>query len=768
MMNRIVTGTFLSFCALSLFAANNKPLYKDPKQPVQKRVEDLMSRMTLEEKVAQMCQYVGFEHIKDTEAKFKGKVSKNNDANGFYKTHTIEDLARMTEQGMIGSFLHVVTPEEGNHLQTLAQKSRLQIPLIIGIDAIHGNALCSGATVYPTPIGQAASFDTLAVEKASKETALEMRASGSHWTFTPNIDVARDARWGRIGETFGEDPYLVGRMGVATVRGLQGKDMNGTDVVVSCAKHLLAGSEPSNGSNAAPMDVSERTLREVYLPPYKAAIQEANIFSLMAAHNELNGVPCHADKWLMEDVMRKEYGFDGFIVSDWMDIERIHELHFVAPTMTEAYWETVNAGMDMHMHGPGFQEGVVDLVKKGRLSEERINQSCARILEAKFRLGLFENPYVDVKKAKKTFFDAQHQQTALKMAENSIVLLKNESLLPLDLSKYKNILVTGPNANSHAVLGDWTLEQPEENVVTILEGIQNAAAKNAVTFLDLGTDVRAKYPEKIKEAATLAAKSDLAIVVVGENPLRYQKEKSTGENVDRMSLDLLGDQEQLIKRIQATGVPTIVVLVGGRPLSINWTAQNVPAIIQAWEPGSFAGTAVANIITGKVNPSAKLPVSIPRHSGQIQMIYNHKPSQYFHKYKDGLSTPLYPFGYGLSYTTFKYSDLNLSATRIAADGSLEVSVTLQNTGKVAGTEIVQLYIRDKYSSATRPVKEMKDFARVELNPGEKKVIKFTVTPDKLAFFDRAMNYGVEKGDFQIMVGSSSLDKDLLKADFEVF
>lgn len=768
MINRIITGTVLSFCALSLFPANNKALYKDPKQPVVKRVEDLMSRMTLEEKVAQMCQYVGFEHIKETEAKFKGKVSKNNDANGFYKTHSIDDLTKMTEQGMIGSFLHVVTPEEGNHLQSLAMKSRLQIPLIIGIDAIHGNALCSGATVYPTPIGQAASFDTLAVEKASKETALEMRASGSHWTFTPNIDVARDARWGRIGETFGEDPYLVSRMGVATVRGLQGKDMNGKDVVVSCAKHLLAGSEPSNGTNAAPMDVSERTLREVYLPPYKAAIQEANIYSLMAAHNELNGIPCHADKWLMEDLMRKEYGFNGFIVSDWMDIERIHELHRVAPTMLEAYWETVNAGMDMHMHGPGFQEGVVDLVKKGRLSEQRINESCARILEAKFRLGLFENPYVDVKKAKKTFFDPKHQQTALKMAENSIVLLKNESLLPLDLSKYKNILVTGPNANSHAVLGDWTLEQPEENVVTILEGIQNAASKNAVNFLDLGTDVRAQYPEKIKEAAALAAKSDLAIVVVGENPLRYQKEKSTGENVDRMSLDLLGDQEQLIKRIQATGVPTIVVLVGGRPLSINWTAQNVPAIIQAWEPGSFAGTAVANIITGKVNPSAKLPVSIPRHSGQIQMIYNHKPSQYFHKYKDGASTPLYPFGYGLSYTTFKFSDLSLSATKVRPDGNIEVAVTVQNTGKTAGTEIVQLYIRDMYSSATRPVKELKDFARVELQPNEKKVVKFIVTPDKLAYYDRAMNFGVEKGDFQVMVGSSSLDKDLLKADFEVY
>ena len=753
---------------LALAAMAQKPLYKNSKQPVEKRVNDLLKRMTLEEKVAQMCQYVGPEHIRDTQARFKGqKIAKNDDAYGFYPTLSINDLYQMTEDGKIGSFLHVTTAEEANLLQKLAMKSRLQIPLIIGIDAIHGNAMVSGTTVYPTPIGQASSFDTDLVEKISRESALEVRAAGAHWTFTPNIEVGRDARWGRIGETFGEDPYLVTRMGVATIKGYQGSDFTGDDKVLACGKHIIAGSEPSNGTNAAPMDVSERTLREVFLPPYKAAIQEANVFTLMAAHNELNGVPCHADKWMLTDVMRNEYGFDGFVVSDWMDVERIHELHKVAPTMKDAYYETVNAGLDMHMHGPGFMEGVIELVNEGRLTEEQINRACKSILEAKFKLGLFENPYVDIKQSNKMIFNEDHQNSALELAEKSIVLLKNDGLLPLDFSKYKNILVTGPNANSHAILGDWTLQQPEQNVVTILDGIRAAAGSDKVMFYDYGEDVRQIVPKKVDEAAELAAQSDLAIVVVGENPLRYQRTKTTGENVDRMSLDLLGSQDDLVKAIHATGIPTIVVLVGGRPLSVNWIADNVPALIQAWEPGSFGGTAVASIITGEVNPSAKLPVSIPRHAGQIQMIYNHKPSQYFHKYKDGLSTPLYPFGYGLSYTDFKFGQVQLSKDCINPDDSLIATIELTNTGKSIGTEVVQLYIRDEYSSATRPVKELKDFKRVTLNPGESTEVNFTITPDKLAYFDRSMNYSVEPGTFVVMIGSSSLDKDLSKSTFSV-
>lgn len=771
MRNKLTMKVWMMMAMLTftLLVKAQKPIYKESGQPVERRVTDLMERMTLEEKVAQMCQYVGPGHIRETQKRFKGqKIAKGDDANGFYPNLSVNQLLELTEKGLAGSFLHVVTAKESNDLQKLAMKSRLQIPLLIGIDAIHGNALVSGATVYPTPIGQAASFHPELVERISREAALEVRATGAHWTFTPNIDVARDARWGRVGETFGEDPYLVARMGVATIKGFQGKDCQGTEVALACAKHLIAGSEPSNGTNAAPMDVSERTLREVYLPPYKAAVEEANVFTLMAAHNELNGIPCHADRWMMTDIMRGEYGFNGFIVSDWMDVDRIYDLHHAAPSLKDAFYETIDAGLDMRMHGPDFLEKVVELVKEGKLSEAQIDRACSKILEAKFRLGLFENPFVSLEKTAQTLSNKEHLQSALEMAEEAIVLLKNEkNLLPLDFSDYKNILVTGPNANNHTILGDWTLQQPDTNVVTVLDGIREIAGSAKVNYYDYGDDVRQNSMNKVNEAAAIAKKSDLAIIVVGENPLRYQKSKTCGENIDRMGLDLLGTQNQLVQKIHETGVPTIVILVGGRPLSVNWIAQNVQALIQAWEPGSLGGRALANILTGKVNPSAKLPISIPRHSGQIQMIYNHKPSQYFHKYIDGPSTPLYPFGFGLSYTRFDYSGLKLSHAKISAMDSFTASIELTNVGNREGTEVVQLYIRDVYSSATRPVKELKDFARVTLKPGEKKTVTFTVTPDKLAYWNRNMQYGVEKGEFEIMIGSSSQDKDLKKVKIEV-
>ncbi|NDP21543.1 MAG: beta-glucosidase [Paludibacter sp.] len=736
--------------------------YQNATLTVKERVNDLMSRMTLEEKVAQMCQYVGIEHMRKTEEHFKGKVKENNDANGFYKNLSVDNLIKLTENGMVGSYLHVVTPEESNYLQTLALKSKLGIPLIIGIDAIHGNAMCAGATVYPTPIGQASSFDTDLVKKMSIQTAVEMRASGSQWTFTPNIDIARDPRWGRIGETFGEDPYLVSRMGVATILGFQGDNFSGTDKVLACAKHLIAGGQPINGTNASPMDVSEHTLREVHLPPYLAAIKEAKVFSIMAAHNELNGIPCHANSWIMNDIIRTEYKFDGFIVSDWMDIERMVSIHRYLSDVNEAYFESVQAGIDMHMHGPDFLESVVAHVKSGRLDPKRIDEACYKILESKFRLGLFENPLIDINVAKKTFFKKEHQQTALEAAEKSIVLLKNKGILPLDLAKYKNILVTGPNANSDALLGDWTLQQPAENVITVLEGLQEVFSKGSINFVEMNPNVQLTNTAKMNEAVEKAKKCDLAILVLGENPLRYDANKTSGENVDRMSLGLLGDQSELFSRLQATGIPVVVVLVGGRPLALPEIAEKATALVQAWEPGSFGGRAIANILTGKVNPSAKLPVSIPRSEGQIQMIYNHKKSQYYHPYIDGESTPLYPFGFGLSYTTFEYGNLEIEKSTYSKNELVNVSVNIKNSGKTIGTEVVQLYIQDIYSSPTRPVKELKDFCKVTLAPGETKKVEFAISPEKFAFFDKKMNFGIQSGEFEIMVGGSSVDKDLLK------
>lgn len=742
-------------------------LYKDASQPVDVRVDDLMSRMSLEEKVAQMCQYVGPGHIEQTMKRFKGKkVKVNNDANAVYPNLPVGKLLEMVEQGMVGSFLHVVDASESNMLQSLAMRSRLQIPLLIGIDAIHGDALVKGATVFPTSIGQASSFNPEMVEKISRDASREVRATGSHWTFTPNVDVARDARWGRVGETFGEDPYLVSQMGVATIRGYQGR-VEGRYDVLACGKHLVAGSEPLNGTNASPMDVSERTLREIFLPPFRAAV-DAGVATVMAAHNELNGVPCHMNRWLIEDILRDEFGFRGFVVSDWLDIERIYSLHRVSASKDEAFCSSVEAGLDMHMHGPGFLEAICLAVREKRLDEKVVDRACRAILEMKFRLGLFEHPYVDVEESRKVLFSKQHRKDALEMAEQSVVLLENRrGILPLDKSRFRKILVTGPNADSDAILGDWTFKQPDENVVTILEGLREEMGEERITFYDFGSDVTAVAPEKVREAARQAENVDLAIVVVGENPLRYQKHKTCGENVDRMTLDLLGSQEELVEAIHATGVPTIVVLVGGRPLGVNWIAEHADALLQAWEPGSLGGLAVAGILTGRVNPSAKLPITMPRHSGQIPLMYNQKPSHNFHRYVDGKHTPLYPFGYGLNYSDFSISDLKLSKSKMRETDSLTVSCILKNNSRVKGTEVVQLYLRDKYSSVTRPVLELKGFRRVEVDGLGQQTVVFDITPDMLAFYNRDMVKVIEKGDFEVWIGTSSRKQDLQMVEFEV-
>lgn len=759
-------GIMLLFI-ISESCTDNKELYKDSSQPVEKRVENLMQQMTLHEKVAQMCQYVGLKHMQAAEKELSAGEMEKSHAQGFYKNLHSSDVAQMAREGLIGSFLHVTDLEEANYLQSLAQESRLKIPLLIGIDAIHGNGLCSGVTIYPTPIGQASTFDVDLVEKSSHETAKEMRATGAHWSFTPNVEVARDPRWGRTGETFGEDPYLVGRMGVATVKGLQGEDFSQADNVIACIKHFIGGSQPINGINGAPFDGSERTLREVFMPPFKACV-EAGAYSLMTAHNEVNGVPAHANKWLMTDVLREEWGFKGFIVSDWMDIERLHDYHAIAPTLNDAFEMSVSSGMDMHMHGPDFLEGIVAAVQAGRIAEECIDESVRKILTAKFKLGLFENPYYDDDKSKGILFNKEHQATALEMARKSIVLLKNSNLLPLSEKKYKKVFVTGPNADTHVILGDWALPQPAGNVMTILEGLKEVATKTEFTTVEFGWNLRTMNPEKIQEAGRMARQADLAIVVVGENSMREQwNEKTCGENTDRSDINLPGLQEKLVETICNTGIPTVVVLVNGRPLGVEWIAEHVPALVEAWEPGSLGGRAVAEVLYGQVNPSGKLPVTIPRSVGQIQCVYNHKFTAGWFPYAFGNSDPLYPFGYGQSYTKYKYDNLLLGKAEIEKNETVRVSVDVTNIGERDGEEIIQLYIRDDFSSVTRPVKELKDFRRVALKKSETKTVTFDVTPDKLAFYDVNMKYAVESGTFQVMVGASSRDEDLLKVELTV-
>ena len=759
---------FLSsvLCLFLLTACNNKSesIYLDSNYSDQERVEDLLTRMTLEEKVAQMCQYVGLNYLSSENESSLTEEILNSDSKASYKGFLKKDIAQMVVDGKIGSFLHVLEPQESNILQALALKSRLKIPLIIGIDAIHGNGMVKGTTVYPSPITISSSFtDTLAYQ-VGIQTAKEIRAAGSHWAFTPNIDVLRDPRWGRVGETFGEDPLLVSNMGSSMIKGLQQ-----TNKVIACAKHFIAGSEPVNGLNASPMDISDRNMREIYLKPFKKAV-ESGVYSVMAAHNELNGIPCHMNKYLMTDILREELQFKGFIVSDWMDIERIHTLHKIAENTKDASFLSVDAGMDMHMHGPYFLEHVVELVKENKISEKRIDESVRKILLAKIKLGLFENPFIDLEEVDNKIFTKEHKNTSLEIARKSIVLLKNSNrTLPINFEKKNRILVTGPNANNHSILGDWTKPQPEENVVTIFEGIEKIGSQKGfeVDFFDSNSDILNISENDILSTVDIAKDYDYVFVVVGDNSLRHlNKKKTAGENMARSKINLAGNQLKLVKSLEKLTNKLVVVYVNGKPIAEPWIEDNIDAIIEAWEPGSFGGQAVGEIIFGDVNPSGKLPLTFPRSVGQLQMVYNHKPSQYFHKYAQEKITPLYYFGHGLSYSEFVYSNLVVKKSTIK-DSIINISFSLTNESEFEGEEVVQLYFRDSYSSVTRPVKELLDYKRISMKPNESKQIYFNIPIKKLAFYDINMKNCVEKGNFEFMVGGSSKESGLVKDSFDL-
>ena len=766
---------FIFFTSFSLIA-QNKPLYLDSNADIKDRLSDLMARMTLEEKVGQMCQYVGLEYLKKQKRnkKASGDVSKlNKDAFAMYGLSESEIIQEIID-GKIGSFLHVLDPEEANYLQGFTLDTRLKIPLIIGIDAIHGNAMVRGTTVYPSPISIAATFNNDFAYDVAKQSAREMRATGSQWTFMPNIDVARDPRWGRVGETFGEDPFMVGEMGKAMIMGFQGEDFSQPNNVIACAKHMIAGSEPLNGLNISPMDVSERSLYEIHLPPYKKGI-DAGVYSIMAAHNELNGIPSHMHKGLMTDLLRNEWGFDGFYVSDWYDIKRIWSYHKVARNYKEASLFSVEAGMDMNMHGPEFYDFIVDLVNEKKLSIDRVNEACSKILYAKFQLGLFENRLVDKSKIVENVFIKSHLDKAEEIADNSITLLKNNELLPINNSNSKRLLVTGPNAHNHTTLGDWHFEQPEENVVTIFEGIQDIGENynHKVDYFDSGIKIRNIQDSRIKATAEMSTNYDHVFVVVGDNSLRYSWEggksfqKTAGENKARSFLGLPGKQLDLVKSIYEKNKNLTVVYVSGKPISEPWIEDNIKSIIHAWEPGSMGGKSLAKIVFGEINPSGKMPMTTARSVGQLTMVYNHKPTNYIHKYAFEKTKPLYRFGFGLSYTTFSISKPTLSTTKWDGTGKVLVEVDVKNTGEREGMETVQLYIRDLFSSVTRPVLELKGYKKVNVAPGETKRLSFSLVLDDFAFYDREMKYKAEEGKFNILVGNSANMSKLKKTTIEL-
>jgi beta-glucosidase len=741
---------------------------------IEKRIDALLAQMTLEEKLGQLQQLDGH-------------------ADGKYRP----EHADLVRKGLLGSTLNVRGAQQTNELQKVAvEQSRLKIPLIFGFDVIHGYR-----TIFPVPLGEAASWDPVAVERAASVAALETRASGVHWTFAPMVDIARDARWGRIVEGSGEDPYLGSVMAKARVRGFQGTDYSAADKIVATAKHFVAYGAAEAGRDYNTTDMSERVLREVYLPPFKAAV-DAGVGTFMTSFNDLNGVPATGNPFLLTDVLRGEWKFDGFVVSDYTAVMELMN-HRLAANEAEAAQYGLNAGTDMEMVSRFYNQHGPELLQQGKLTQKTIDEAVRRILRIKFRLGLFEKPYVDEARERAAILNAANVAAAREIAARSMVLLKNErATLPLAKS-VRSIAVIGPLADDpKAMLGSWAGDGRATDTVTLLTAIKEKApgakvvhakgvaidvpgatgnfdARPATASNAGGTNVTSAAnieaarnattpvgPNSIQEAVSAARAADVTVLAVGETA------EMSGEAASRTSLDLPGRQLELIQAIHATGKPYVVVLMNGRPLTIPWLAENSPAILESWFPGTQAGHAIADVLFGDVNPGGKLPVTFPRTLGQVPIYYNHKSTgrpptdqKYTSKYLDVPVTPLYPFGYGLSYTQFKIGQPELSATSIAPNGQLTVSVEVENTGKVAGDEVVQLYVRDEASSITRPVKELKGFQRVTLKAGEKRRLQFTLTPEHLGFYNREMRWIVEPGDFRVMVGSNS--EDLREARFRV-
>jgi len=718
--------------------------YKDTQRSVEERVKDLLSRMTLEEKVGQMCQLDGR-----------------------------KEPERWVREKYIGSLLHVMG-EVTNELQKLAEQSRLGIPILFGIDAIHGHAFCPSGTVFPTPLGLSCSWNPELIEKIAIITAKEVSYTGVHWTFSPVLGVARDLRWGRIDETFGEDPYLIGVLGGAMIRGYQGDDLADPHTILACAKHYAGYSGTQGGRDAAEADLSERKLRSLFLPPFRDAVK-AGCATFMAGYQSVDGISCSASRWLLWDVLKEEWGFEGFVVTDWNNIGWMHTLQKICATLEEAVQCAVEAGNDMSMSTPGFAETAVKLGQNGELDVAHIDEAIRRTLRLKFKLGLFDqNRYADLEKGAEIIGCAEHRKVALESAYQSVVLLKNQdNLLPLN-DDLKRIAVIGPNGDDiKAQLGDWTFldetesDHPEEhpledrNVVTVLDGIRERVGSTCRVDYHKGCSVVDRGTEHIAEAAELAREAGVAIVVVGDDL------SMNGEWRDRASLDLTGGQQQLLEAIHATGIPMVVVLISGKPLSIPWVARHAHAILEAWNPGMEGGTAIAGILFGDRNPSGKLTISFPHHVGQQPVYYNQIPGWHSEQYVDMPKKPLFAFGYGLSYTSFATANLKLHTKELAAGETLRVEVDVENTGGREGTEIVQLYINDVYSSVTTPVRELKAFQRVGLKPGEKKTVRLEVPYERLALVNRNLETVVEPGEFEVMVGGSSRDEDLLKDTFEV-
>jgi beta-glucosidase len=746
-------------------------VYRDSSRPINERVADLLSQMTLEEKAAQMiCIWQRkATMLLNEQGDFDLAIARANFGHG----HGLGQVGRPSDAA--GGKNARQMAELTNAIQKFfIEESRLGIPVIFHEECLHGQAAVD-ATNFPQPIGLGATFNPDLVRRLFAMTAEEARVRGTHQALTPVVDVARDPRWGRVEETYGEDPYLVAQLGIAAVQGFQGDgSLRDKKHLIATLKHFAAHGQPESGNNCAPANVSERLLRETFLSTFKAALHTGGAMSVMASYNEIDGVPSHANRWLLRDVLRGEWGFDGFVVSDYYAIRELAERpelygHHVAKDGKEAAQLAVRAGVNIELPEPDCYSHLVELVREGGLRESELDDLVAPMLRYKFKLGLFEDPYVDPNHAEKLVGCDDHRNLALEAARQTITLLKNyANLLPLDVKKIKTIAVIGPNADRQ-LLGGYS--GIPKHCTTLLEGIRNRVGPQVEVLYHEGCKITvggswqqdevvpsdpAEDRRSIAAAVEVAKRADIVVLSIGGNE-QTSREAWMGNHLgDRASLEMVGRQDELVDAITALGKPTVAFVFNGRPLSIRNVAEKVQGIIECWYLGQETGQAVAEVLFGDINPGGKLPITIPRSVGHVPAFYNYKPSARRGYLFDEV-TPLFPFGYGLSYTQFSISPPRLEPATINRDASTRVYVDVTNTGSRAGDEVVQLYIRDRVSSVTRPVKELKGFERVTLQPGETRTVCFDIGPDHLAFWNVDMKFVVEPGEFDIFAGANSVE-----------
>ncbi|MFI0491117.1 beta-glucosidase BglX, partial [Flavobacterium sp.] len=717
-MKKIATTTLL----LAFFIVFSQ------QKTIDQKVDALLKQMTLQEKIGQLNQY-------NDDSKATGPVTVD------------VDKVSQIRNGQVGSLLNCMGAERTRSWQKIAMESRLKIPLLFGQDVIHGYK-----TTFPIPLGEAASWDLAAIEQGARIAATEASASGIHWTFAPMVDITRDPRWGRVMEGAGEDPYLGSKIAIARVKGFQGEKLGRTDAVMACVKHFAAYGAAIGGRDYNSVDMSDRMLWEVYLPPFKAAL-DAGAATFMNSFNDLNGIPATGNKYLQRDILKGKWDFKGFVVSDWGSIGEMQN-HGYAKDGKEAAYLAITAGSDMDMESRCYKNNLEELVKEKRIDIVLIDDAVKRILRKKFELGLFDDPYrfCNVERENAALNNPEHRKAAREIGSKSIVLLKNSNnLLPLSKNT-KTIAFIGPLVKEYKQnMGFWSIELADIDydkfVVSQWEGLQNKVGKDTKLLYAKGCEIEGNNKDGFAEALEIAKQADVVIMSIGE------KRDMTGEAKSRSDIHLPGVQEELVKAIQATGKPVVVLINAGRPMIFNYTADNVPAILYTWWLGTEAGNSIADVLFGDVNPSAKLPMTFPREVGQIPIYYSHfntgRPAKndmdlnYTSSYIDLSNSPKFPFGYGLSYTTFNYSDLKLSKNKIKNTDKIEVFLNITNTGKHAGDEVVQLYMRDKVGSVVRPIKELKDFQKIHLNVGETKEVKFVIDNQKLSFYNQKLEYKSE-------------------------